>query len=471
MAAFVWFICLFAWMKSVPIYGVAASEWAAAQGLTSGGFSLIFMGAHGAGLLVFGWLMDRNRATVRLALPVAPLICAVLTSLLIEIGPKSSAALFAVMGLVSAAGVIAWMSSFRIYFPSGRRGLYFGVVASLLTAVVWGLNNLAGRISPETLLLTSATICGFGLPAGWILYRTGRSSESGDAPRGQTAGIEPWRRLFKYGVVLLFVYLVGGITYQVMLPSLGQYPLLTTTYALVPFILMAPLAGWVADRFRLRLLLHIGAACLALSFVVWAAQDGYWTAWLAVTFNDLGYAFLEPFIWLYVATYAPMQRIGIFSGVGLNLSVLPILLGAGLSLPPAMATPERAGLLASVAVTLAVVILSLLPDKSADIGKKTDQFPVERLDPEQEANMIRMRLQNLAQGKLTPRELEVGMLALQDLAVVEIAEQLTLSVNTVKTHLRNIYRKTGVKSKHELFRGVIGEEGRSPFSIQSSGRV
>jgi DNA-binding NarL/FixJ family response regulator len=60
---------------------------------------------------------------------------------------------------------------------------------------------------------------------------------------------------------------------------------------------------------------------------------------------------------------------------------------------------------------------------------------------------------------LTPREGEV-LEALQEGATnSEIAEQLSIGVETVRTHARKIYRKLGIASRHELarleHRGVV----------------
>jgi DNA-binding NarL/FixJ family response regulator len=48
---------------------------------------------------------------------------------------------------------------------------------------------------------------------------------------------------------------------------------------------------------------------------------------------------------------------------------------------------------------------------------------------------------------VTPRELEVLELASHGLTAAEIAEQLALSIGTVKTHLQNVYPKLGVNDK------------------------
>jgi DNA-binding CsgD family transcriptional regulator len=51
---------------------------------------------------------------------------------------------------------------------------------------------------------------------------------------------------------------------------------------------------------------------------------------------------------------------------------------------------------------------------------------------------------------LTAREREVIHLVLQDYSNGEIAAQLFISVETVKTHVRNVLRKFGIRTRGEL---------------------
>ncbi|MBY6276774.1 MAG: hypothetical protein CWE10_11290 [Symbiobacterium thermophilum] len=59
---------------------------------------------------------------------------------------------------------------------------------------------------------------------------------------------------------------------------------------------------------------------------------------------------------------------------------------------------------------------------------------------------------------LSPRELEVAQLALSGLPTAEVARRLFVTVNTVKTHIRHILRKTGTESRAELVRRLLMEE-------------
>ncbi len=66
---------------------------------------------------------------------------------------------------------------------------------------------------------------------------------------------------------------------------------------------------------------------------------------------------------------------------------------------------------------------------------------------------------------LTPRELQVAQLACQGFNNNKIAEILKARTGTVKTHLRNIYRKIRVKSKIEMLLKFVNSAAK--FSAKS----
>jgi DNA-binding CsgD family transcriptional regulator len=53
---------------------------------------------------------------------------------------------------------------------------------------------------------------------------------------------------------------------------------------------------------------------------------------------------------------------------------------------------------------------------------------------------------------LTILEVKVIMLVCDGLANAQIAEELQMSENTVKSHLRIIYQKCGIKNRHEMIK-------------------
>ena len=58
---------------------------------------------------------------------------------------------------------------------------------------------------------------------------------------------------------------------------------------------------------------------------------------------------------------------------------------------------------------------------------------------------------------LTKREVEIVRCLINNEKNDQIAERLSISVSTVKTHIRNIYSKTGVSHRLDLFNLIGGE--------------
>ena len=64
--------------------------------------------------------------------------------------------------------------------------------------------------------------------------------------------------------------------------------------------------------------------------------------------------------------------------------------------------------------------------------------------------LVRLHHPEAAQGEaLTEREVHILRLLQGALSLTEIADEIYLSANTVKTHARAIYRKLGVHSRSE----------------------
>lgn len=77
----------------------------------------------------------------------------------------------------------------------------------------------------------------------------------------------------------------------------------------------------------------------------------------------------------------------------------------------------------------------------AEFGGSTRRTLASDVPPSSEVN---------AWASLSPREIECMKLLAFDLQQVDVAKQLHISLNTLKNHRKNIYKKMGFKSKTDL---------------------
>jgi len=59
-------------------------------------------------------------------------------------------------------------------------------------------------------------------------------------------------------------------------------------------------------------------------------------------------------------------------------------------------------------------------------------------------------LRSSTRNTLTPRERQIATLAALGLTCYQIADRLFVSTNTIKTHLRHAYEKTGSRNRLDL---------------------
>ncbi|MDW3194293.1 MAG: helix-turn-helix transcriptional regulator [Cytophagales bacterium] len=71
-----------------------------------------------------------------------------------------------------------------------------------------------------------------------------------------------------------------------------------------------------------------------------------------------------------------------------------------------------------------------------------------------EQNKSKESLRKIETFELTPKEVEVATLMLEEKKNKEIADELFVELSTIKTHINAIYKKIGVKNRNELIRKI-----------------
>lgn len=227
---------------------------------------------------------------------------------------------------------------------------------------------------------------------------------------------------------------------------MGVYPLFSSYiverfYNVLPFVFSAITAGIIADRKGRKYLLYIGIALLGLSFTLYSFSLNILTYFLIQTLLQSGWAFLDVFVWVIAADIAVQKNNFYYYTYGIATMVAGVAMGAFLSVVVKQLDGIQSlpvGLMAYLPLFIAVAMLGLTPETLCKKSDLSEPIEMENLD-------IPIIIE-----KLTPREKEIAILLYKKLSNKEICELLCISNNTLKTHLRNIYRKTGAANRKEL---------------------
>ena len=210
-----------------------------------------------------------------------------------------------------------------------------------------------------------------------------------------------------------------------------------------------------------RIALPVAAGGFLLLAFFWNSGGGVANSMVA-----MGWFISSVISWCIIANVAHQTKLAAFILFGISEAAIALasLLGTviGFSFSEFIGTDGIAIMaLALVAVyLLSTVVLFILKDRSLSdyAAHNAEDTSKKQSDASSEAgptyiieDRVENRCRDLAeQAQLTPRETEIlGCLA-QGRSTQYIAEKFTVSENTVKSHVKNVYQKLGVHSKQDV---------------------
>ncbi len=449
-------VAFFGWVDSTPLYGPVLAGLAVARKIPFGPLPLWFLAAHAVGLVTWGHVLDRRPTLSRWLVSAAALACALLATSFLVVPPPDWRFVLAAMGLVAGAPMVSWGRWFSLSVPAAALGRTFGVTAATIILVGKVLAITGPVLGPLPALLASLLLPLAAAAVAWDFSPAPCGDRPGSESAGTTLGGVRVRSrvgdLTRFALFIICFSLVAGLSYRFFI-AVPVTPYTNNTVRLLPYVGTVLASGWLVDRRRLMTPMIIGAGMLALAFLIgaWANPAGQYVG-LGLNGGALG--LLESAPWLLLAANAGAQTAGRWFGWGLNLNVVPIFLGGALTAGVRHMDPRTLGLLAAVALLLAILAL---------YGVRDPVEPLRANPPQPAAAPTATSLAGLFGTQLSTRELEVGELAVAGLSTRDIAQRLYISENTVKTHLRHVYRKTGTGGRGELLRRLLpGHQDASP---------
>lgn len=470
MAAFV------AWLWFFPLFGILQT-FIPAELEKIIVFNLTFLFATFTGYIIF--LCFRNRPALNSLILLSAPSVAIFTWLTVFVFWQTPPAVFiawaipsillfiifpAIMGLAGAFYFAFWGTTI-FYVPEGIRGRYMGimvVMATLFYSVIISVFQAAPLpalfLSGLFLLIPSLSI---NKLFAFIVHI--KEEALPHAPPGGTippvGGIKNSAFLktlktfwLPFSLVILCFYILAWATHDIIFSVIKTESILSNVVGQGFYALVCITAAILLDKSReIEKTAVLGLIMLGCTFLLLPIALSFGFIPPLYFLLEGSYGLIDLFMWVSLAYFCQFLRGDPrqFYAVGLSLNVLFIV--AGILLMPILDLNFEGdnyfllSFLAGIVIFIGILpALSLRKVRFSSHEKSLLNSAVSR-------ELEKLSLAgNSRPEDFTKKEQEIICLMLYGIDNQEISKRLKISKNTLKTHVRHIYEKAGVKNRSEL---------------------
>lgn len=424
-----------AWLWSFPMYGPLLT-------FVPGRINLLFLTfllSHALGLLTYVFIIDYFYSKKKIKFKFELKLCLIFSSLIgfltIFFPFLSSAFLIPVMVIIGflSGPVIVFFLFYLSRVEENKRGRILGLIFFL-----------AGIISIPFLLFPVAIwmyiLNGIFLFSSFLLLNvTGEKDTGSFSLEFEKVKVSYW-----IGLILLIImfYIGGGLMYSLSYNEIFSSLDSNFDFGFLFYMATALPVGFFADKRGRKYLINIGLSFSGLGFLLMLLFTGDLLNSFSLGLLQSGFAAMDLFVFLTLIDWTAHFKSRKLIGAGLFFNVIVIFISSWSFLGGYVGNLISHAYIPAIGLFFILLMIPLL-----NIIKETAP--------------LQQKLNNLQNKKLyikswydkyslTPREREVTNLLLDGNSTSEIVETLSISHNTLKTHLKNIYRKTNTGGQTEL---------------------
>ena len=363
-------------------------------------------------------------------------LCAPLT-------PVAAGALYTMVTLFSCHAMIKSV---------GRIGR-LGMADAMLSFAIWqGLSSLLAIANtlPSCAIILATPVVVFLLLGGVRPCPAGQGVKDGTAQDAEASADQgsqsalPWKLLALDVLVVLFIYLLWG-SWPASGVAYGHAGSFAAAFAILAFVAAS------GRLVRAKVLYNTSLGLLQLA-VVCLAVGSTWGRTTALCLTDAAYVTFSVFFLTLLSVLCARggRDFGAALAVALILEDAAALAGSFLA---QAATPgQLPALIVGLSATIVLAFTFLASESDYHTSWGMERPRRNRADPMAYYYSLGQICSAIAmQHSLSKREADVLLLLAQKKHAPEIAEELFVSVSTVKTHTNNIYKKLDVHSRKELY--------------------
>ena len=428
--------------------------------------SMIFglIAAIFAGLLACGFFIKNMPAAKRWML-LAFALCIAGTGALLFAPVIIWKALLLSMAFLSGTCIAAWGFYFKSFTPAHERIKTAAQVLIYSNILMIVINTIAINGSANVGLLLSLLLLAGACYFAARLPKEALEDASIEEQSNITEGIEADSLVKALAFLCLFIFIItinSGLMYQVVNPAFAHHQWLVSWYWAVPYIIALYIMKKLPRSTIRAYMLYVAIAMIGFAFLAFMTFDRSVASYLLVDTLMLGACgVFDLFWWSILGEMLDFHKnpARIF-GIGLSANVLGVLAGGilGRALIVQDVPTNYSGMLALAIVFVCLIILPLLHKQLSNLLSNHAYLVVlSEISAASQQSDTDKSAGTAVTDQLTVRENEIVALIVTGRTYKMIADELHISENTVKSHIKNIYAKLDIKCKPELINLMLGQ--------------
>lgn len=438
------FISFFsAWLLSFPFLGQVLYGLYNTYSISIDNLSLITIFALFLGLLLGGYIVKNIERSKGLSLIIN--WTAILGSMIFFF-PYTRLWDIVIVLLSFLGGVYLanWGFYLRQYSDVNNRIKVIAIVLILSNIIMAGINIISVNFSPVLGLVLGI----ISLVISLIFLMRSKAEFQEENLEDKVDIMDNFQPVIFLYIFITTITITSGLMYAVITPAFSHYKLLTSIFWIIPYIVGIYIIVKSSQKINKAYCLYLAISFIGLSFLLFLALDRSWISYIIVnTLMMSAFGIWDLFWWSILGELLDYSKNPAkLLGFGLSANILGILIGNSLGIK---ILNISGGINASVlALIIVFIILMILPFLNKHLSSilKEQMFLFEIYNVDLHKDQI------YKYPNLTDRENEIVDLLLTGRTYKMIAEELYLSENTIKTHIKNIYSKYDVQSKSELIK-------------------
>jgi DNA-binding CsgD family transcriptional regulator/MFS family permease len=396
---------------------------------------------------LLGGLLIRNMRASRILLIISFSIC-IFAGFILAFAPFWVCVISLMVSTALACGCFASCGYFvKEHVPTQQR---FGTAVYLIISisVIKTLTNLS------TLYISFYAGIALMLAVPLLGIITARNlpiKEGSELVISRTEKRELARAMLFLCLFILVVSLDFGIMMGVIGPKFYHIEWLKSWYCLVPYVCSAIIIKRLIRSEDRDNILYVAISMIGFAFVGYLLFQKTEGGFLFIfTLLMGGWAIYDVFWWGMLGEMLDTPKnAALIVGLGFGASVAGNLAGKAIAYYGAFITDMKVTIIILALISVTLVILPLLHRSLSSLLKQgADAAPTDISEQSEDGIAAGM-------DGLTDREKQIVSLMLKGKTCKLIADELYLSENTVKTHIKNVYSKLGVRRKSELFEKMM----------------